>query len=244
MDSIKNRRSIRKYSDKDIEASLLNEIIAEAIQTPTMGNMQLYSVVVSRSKEIKEQLAPAHFNQPMVTGAPVVLTFCADFNRFTKWCEQRNADAGYDNFLSFMNAVQDTLLFAQTVTVLAEAAGLGTCYLGTTVYMPETISKVLNLPKLVVPVATITVGYPAEDAKKSDRLPVEAIMHNETYHDYSAEQIDQIYSAKEALEENKEFVRINKKENLAQVFTDCRYTRKDNEALSKTLWDFVKKQGF
>ena len=244
MDSIKNRRSIRKYSDKDIEASLLNEIIAEAMQTPTMGNMQLYSVVVSRSKEIKEQLAPAHFNQPMVTGAPVVLTFCADFNRFTKWCEQRNADAGYDNFLSFMNAVQDTLLFAQTVTVLAEAAGLGTCYLGTTVYMPETISKVLNLPKLVVPVATITVGYPAEDAKKSDRLPVEAIMHNETYHDYSAEQIDQIYSAKEALEENKEFVRINKKENLAQVFTDCRYTRKDNEALSKTLWDFVKKQGF
>ncbi len=244
MDSIKNRRSIRKYSDKDIEVSLLNEIIAEAMQTPTMGNMQLYSVVVSRSKEIKEQLAPAHFNQPMVTGAPVVLTFCADFNRFTKWCEQRNADAGYDNFLSFMNAVQDTLLFAQTVTVLAEAAGLGTCYLGTTVYMPETISKVLNLPKLVVPVATITVGYPAEDAKKSDRLPVEAIMHNETYHDYSAEQIDQIYSAKEALEENKEFVRINKKENLAQVFTDCRYTRKDNEALSKTLWDFVKKQGF
>ena len=244
MDSIKNRRSIRKYSDKDIEASLLNEIIAEAMQTPTMGNMQLYSVVVSRSKEIKEQLAPAHFNQPMVTGAPVVLTFCADFNRFTKWCEQRNADAGYDNFLSFMNAVQDTLLFVQTVTVLAEAAGLGTCYLGTTVYMPETISKVLNLPKLVVPVATITVGYPAEDAKKSDRLPVEAIMHNETYHDYSAEQIDQIYSAKEALEENKEFVRINKKENLAQVFTDCRYTRKDNEALSKTLWDFVKKQGF
>ena len=244
MDSIKNRRSIRKYSDKDIEAPLLNEIIAEAMQTPTMGNMQLYSVVVSRSKEIKEQLAPAHFNQPMVTGAPVVLTFCADFNRFTKWCEQRNADAGYDNFLSFMNAVQDTLLFAQTVTVLAEAAGLGTCYLGTTVYMPETISKVLNLPKFVVPVATITVGYPAEDAKKSDRLPVEAIMHNETYHDYSAEQIDQIYSAKEALEENKEFVRINKKENLAQVFTDCRYTRKDNEALSKTLWDFVKKQGF
>ena len=244
MDSIKNRRSIRKYSDKDIEASLLNEIIAEAMQTPTMGNMQLYSVVVSRSKEIKEQLAPAHFNQPMVTGAPVVLTFCADFNRFTKWCEQRNADAGYDNSLSFMNAVQDTLLFAQTVTVLAEAAGLGTCYLGTTVYMPETISKVLNLPKFVVPVATITVGYPAEDAKKSDRLPVEAIMHNETYHDYSAEQIDQIYSAKEALEENKEFVRINKKENLAQVFTDCRYTRKDNEALSKTLWDFVKKQGF
>ena len=244
MKNLDTRRSIRKYTSSDVSEELLNKLFTQAARTQTMGNLQLYSVVVTRDPKIKEQLAPAHFNQPMVTEAPVLLTICADFNRTSFWARCRNAEPGYDNFLSFMNAVQDTLLFAQTVTVLAEAAGLGTCYLGTTVYMPETISKVLNLHKFVVPVATITVGYPAEDAKKSDRLPVEAIMHNETYHDYSAEQIDQIYSAKEALEENKEFVRINKKENLAQVFTDCRYTRKDNEALSKTLWDFVKKQGF
>lgn len=244
MDSIKNRRSIRKYSDKEVSDALLNSLLEEAMQTPTMGNMQLYSVVVTRSDEVKEKLSPAHFNQPMIKGAPVILTFCADFNRFTKWCQQRNADAGYDNFLSFMNAVQDTLLYTQTFTVLAEAAGLGTCYLGTTVYLPEVISGVLNLPKLVVPIATITVGYPAEDAKKSDRLPLSAVMHTDVYHDYTPEQIEQMYAPKEALEENKEFVKINKKDNLAQVFTDCRYTRKDNEALSKTLYDFVKKQGF
>ena len=58
---------------------------------------QLYSVIVTRDKQMKERLAPAHFNQPMVTGAPVVLTFCADFNRFSKWCRERKAVPGYDN---------------------------------------------------------------------------------------------------------------------------------------------------
>ena len=86
MESINNRRTIRKYKQEDISASLLNDLLEKAFRASTMGNMQLYSVIVTRDKQMKERLAPAHFNQPMVTGAPVVLTFCADFNRFSKWC--------------------------------------------------------------------------------------------------------------------------------------------------------------
>ena len=55
--------------------------MTEAARTQTMGNLQLYSVVVTRSDDMKRRLAPAHFNQPMVTQAPVVLTICADFHR-------------------------------------------------------------------------------------------------------------------------------------------------------------------
>ena len=97
MDSIRNRRTIRKYKQQDIPAELLNGLLEEAFRASTMGNMQLYSVVVTRNAERKALLAPAHFNQPMVTSAPVVLTFCADFNRFSKWCRQRKAEPGYDN---------------------------------------------------------------------------------------------------------------------------------------------------
>ena len=103
METIKTRRSIRKYQKRDIDNALLKQLLEEAERTQTMGNLQLYSVVATRNSEIKEQLAPAHFNQPMVTDAPVVLTFCADFRRTTLWAEQRQADPGYDNFLSFMN---------------------------------------------------------------------------------------------------------------------------------------------
>ena len=125
MESIKTRRSIRKYKTEDVDNTLLTRLLEEAEQTQTMGNLQLYSVVVTRSSEMKERLAPAHFNQPMVMGAPVVLTFCADYRRTTLWAEQRQATPGYDNPLSFVNATTDALLYCQTFCNLAEAAGLG-----------------------------------------------------------------------------------------------------------------------
>lgn len=244
MNNITTRRSIRKYSNKDVSADLLNKLLSQAMRTQTMGNMQLYSVVVTRSADMKAKLAPAHFNQPMVMGAPVVLTFCADFRRATDWCNLRHADPGYDNVLSFVNASTDALLFCQTFCNLAEEEGLGLCFLGTTVYMPQLIIDALQLPKLVMPVATITVGWPDEEPALSDRLPLDAIIHHETYHEYSAADIDSYYAAKEALPENQEFVKINNKETLAQIYTDIRYTRKDNEALSKGFVEALRHQGF
>jgi len=244
MKNLETRRSIRKYSDRDVTDELLNNLLEQALRTQTMGNLQLYSVVVTRDKEKKQQLAPAHFNQPMVTGAPVVLTFCADFRRTTQWARCRKADPGYDNFLSFINAATDALLYAQTFCCLADEVGLGYCYLGTTVYQPMSIIETLQLPQLVMPVATITLGWPDECPAQSDRLPLDAIVHQETYRDYTPERIDQFYTPKEQLPENQEFVRINQKETLAQVFTDIRYTRHDNEALSATLLDALRHQGF
>lgn len=244
MQTINTRRSIRRYQDKDVDNTLLTRLIKEAERTQTMGNLQLYSVVATRSKELKAKLAPAHFNQPMVTGAPVVLTFCADYRRTTLWAEQRQATPGYDNPLSFVNAMTDALLFCQTFCNLAEEEGLGCCFLGTTVYQPQSIIDTLQLPELVFPVATITLGWPDENPPLSDRLPVSTIIHEETFHDYSAADIDKAYAYKEQLDENKEFVKINNKQTLAQVFTDCRYTKADCEAMSETLLEALRKQKF
>lgn len=244
MKTLNERRSIRKYSDREVSNELLDRLLSEAERTPTMGNLQLYSVVVTRSKEMKEKLAPAHFNQPMIEGAPVVLTFCADFRRTSLWAENRKAVPGYDNFLSFMNAATDALLYCQTFTNLAEEAGLGTCFLGTTVYMPKLIIDILKLPKLVMPIATITIGWADENPAQSDRLPLASIVHSEIYHDYTPADIDKYYKEKEELPENKHFVEINHKETLAQIFTDIRYTKKNNEAMSKGLIEALKQQGF
>ena len=244
MKNLTTRRTIRKYADKDVDEQLLNRLMQEASRTQTMGNLQLYSVVVTRSSEIKQLLAPAHFSQPMVTEAPVVLTICADFNRTSFWAKCRNAVPGYDNFLSFINAATDALLYTQTLCNLLDEEGLGYCYLGTTVYQPQQIIDVLHLPQLVFPVATLTVGWPAEEPALSDRLPLESFVHSERYNDYMGKDIDTYYYEKEHLPENQHFVRINHKETLAQVFTDIRYTRKDNEAMSETLLDTLRRQGF
>ena len=244
MKNLLTRRTIRKYTQQDVSDELLNRLMNEAARTQTMGNLQLYSVVVTRSAEMKAKLSPAHFNQPMVKEAPVVLTICADFNRTSFWAKCRNAEPGYDNFLSYINAATDALLYTQTLCNLMDEEGLGYCYLGTTVYQPQQIIDTLQLPKLVMPVATLTVGWPAEEPALSDRLPLESFVHQETYQDYMGADIDTYYNYKENLEENKNFVRINNKETLAQVFTDIRYTRKDNEAMSEEMLRALVRQGF
>ena len=244
MKTILTRRTIRKYSEREVSEELLNRLFTEAARTQTMGNLQLYSVVVTRDEDMKARLAPAHFNQPMVKEAPVVLTVCADFNRTSVWARNRKAEPGYDNFLSFINAATDALLYTQTLCNLMDEEGLGYCYLGTTVYMPQMIIDTLQLPQLVMPVATLTVGWPAEEPPLSDRLPVASFVHSETYHDYTPADIDTYYNYKEQLQENRHFVEINHKETLAQIYTDIRYTKKDNEAMSEGLLAALKNQGF
>ena len=244
LDFLNSRRTIRRYTGRPIDPALLDRLLEAACRASNTGNMQAYSVVVTTDPAIKAALAPAHFNQPMVQSAPAVLTWCADYNRFSRWCECRRADACYDNFQSFMASAIDTLLAAQTFATAAEAEGLGICYLGTTTYNAGEIIDVLHLPRLVVPVTTITVGWPDEQPAQTDRLPLDATVHRDTYRDFTPGDIDRLYAAKESLPENRQFVLENGKETLAQVFTDVRYPRRNNEPFSDKFITVLKRQGF
>lgn len=243
-DVLLNRRTIRKYRSEAVSDDLLNDLLKAGSRSSTTGNMQVYSIIVTKDENRKRELSPLHFDQKMVIEAPVLLTFCADFNRFNKWCILRNAEPGYNNFISFMTAAIDALLVAQTVCIAAEARGLGICYLGTTTYMAHKIIEVLKLPKGVVPVTTISLGWPAEHPDQPDRLPLEAVVHKEVYSDYSDSDIERFYSEKERREDSRQFIRENNKTTLAQVFTDVRYKKEDNVYFSKTLLQVLKDQGF
>jgi nitroreductase len=243
-ETIFNHRSIRKYKNTPVPGKVLDEILRAGSRASTTGNMQVYSIIVTKDNELRKQLWEAHFKQDMVLQAPVHLTFCADFNRFTTWCKQRKASPGYDNFLSFFTAAIDALLASQNVALAAESQGLGICYLGTATYMADRIVKILELPKLVVPVTCMVVGYPDEQPGLTDRLPMDAIIHQEKYNDYNPEDIDRLYVEKEESQLTKELLEINQKETLAQIFTDNRYTEKDNIYFSKQFLRTIIKQGF
>ena len=105
MMEFKDRRSIRKYSRRRLPDGQIEALAEEASRAATMGNMQLYSLVVTTDADVQEReaLAEAHHHQPMVEEAPAVLTFCADFHRFSRWCEERKAEPGYGNFVSFIH---------------------------------------------------------------------------------------------------------------------------------------------
>lgn len=239
-----NRRTIRRYSDREVTTELIDRLLLEASHAPTTGNMQLYSVIETRDKEGLSRLAPAHFNQPQVEGCQVALTFCADFNRFSRWCEERRAEPCYDNLQSLTAAVIDTVAFAQQFNTLAELNGLGVCWLGTTTYNAREIADALSLPELVVPVITLTVGYPADNGEDVGRLPLEAIVHRERYTPYPPDRINALYAEKEARSDSKYYVKENSKETLAQVFTDIRYPRANNEAFSEKFLAYLRESRF
>lgn len=241
------RHTVRRYSDREITDRQLNAMLDAAAHAPNTGNMQWYSVIVTRDNEQKHRLAPAHFGQPQVCGAAVVLTFCIDLRRFELWCRTRQAEPGFDNFQSFVAAMIDTSLVAQQLCTIAEMQGIGTCYLGTTTYNAGQIAEVLGLPQRVVPVATVTLGYPESgsvDDGASWRLPVEAWVHSETYREPSADDIDRWYESLEKDPQSQIFIDENGKETLAQVFTDVRYPRAAAEQFSKEYLDFIKSNKF
>jgi len=244
IETILNHRSIRKYKNQPVSDEVLNQILEAGIRASTTGNMQVYSIIVTKDEENKKKLCDYHFKQSMILEAPVLLTFCADFNRFNEWCKQRQAEPGYNNFLSFFTAAIDALLVAQNVALAAESLGLGICYLGTTTYMADKFIEFFNLPEGVVPITALTLGYPAEIPELTDRLPLSGVIHNEKYQDYKPADIDEIYSLKESLTLTKNLIQENKLETLAQIFTQKRYTKKDNEFFSDKLLEVIKKQGF
>jgi nitroreductase len=237
-------RSIRKYKNTAVNETILLKILEAGCRASTTGNMQVYSIVITKDEAKKRELLPCHFNQSCVLNAPVILTFCADFNRFNKWCRINDANPGYDNFLSFFTAAIDALLVAQNVAIAAEDEGLGICYLGTTTYTAGKIIDVLKLPKGVVPITTLTLGWPDENPGQIDRLPLNGIIHFEEYQDYSIDRIREIYQEKERRADNLQFIKENNKQTLAQVFTDVRYKTEDNILFSQMLLKVLEDQGF
>ena len=239
-----NHRTVRSYLPKEIDPTVLNELLISGIRASNTGNMQLYSVIVTRDEEKKKQLAPLHFNQPMVLQAPVLLTICLDINRFYKWCSIRNTEADFKNLLWLLNSTIDASILAQNICIAAEEKGLGICYLGTALYNAPEISQVLKLPNGVIPITALTIGYPQSISEQTDRLPLEGVVHYEEYTDYSDARIAEIYSEKENLETSKRFVDENGKENLAQVYTEVRYKKEDSFFYAGKFLKMLVGQGF
>lgn len=241
---IATHRSHRKFRTDPIPADIMREILEAAARASNTGNMQLYSIIVTTDKSLKECLAPCHFNQPMVTQAPAVMTFCADVRRFSRWCELRGAKPEYDNFVWFVSALTDAILASENLALEAEAHGLGICYLGTTFYNAAGISEILNIPDGVIPVMTVVVGYPDGEVPLTDRLPLEAVVHENTYHDYTDAQINDLWASREASDETAGLLRENNLPNLARIFTERRYKGEDNRLFSKAYFDEVVRKGF
>lgn len=252
INQIKNHRSVREYLSQDISDEIMEDILETGIRASSSGNMQAFSIIVTKDKDIKKELSPLHFDQPMVENAPALLTFCADFNRMRKWLKVSQAPENFDNFMSFMIAAIDATLVSQNCALAAEAHGLGVCYMGTTLANAHLIGPVLGLPKNVVPIVGFSLGYPKETPTRKDRLPLDSLVHYDRYEDYSEEEIKELYFERESkgmeryrsVPRLKQMIEKSDVENLAQVYTKLKYTRESHLIYSNNLLDYLRKQEF
>ncbi|MBC7711955.1 MAG: nitroreductase family protein [Rhizobacter sp.] len=249
---MKQHRSIRKYADIDVSDELINKILEAGAFASSSGNMQSYSIIVTRQKELREKMLEAHFNQSMVMDAPVLITFCADFHRMRLWLAESNAPMNFDNLMSFMIGAIDAILVSQNVALAAESEGLGICYMGTTLASCDQIRNILGCPDHVVPVVGFSLGYAVESPEERKRLPMKALVHKEIYKDFDSTSIKEAYAEREklgwdrymAVPELKKMVEESDVENLAQVYTKLKYTRESHLDYSKVVYDTLLKSGF
>lgn len=245
LETIMAHRSIRAFKEQPIENEVIDKILAAACNGSTMGGMQLFSIIVTTDKAKMAEMAPFHFNQPIATTAPMILTFCADFHRFDRYCECRGVSTdAYNNLQAYQWAVTDALIAAQNACVAAESLGLGLCWLGTITYNVPQFIDAFKLPKHVIPVACIPMGYPAEDCGLTTKLPVKALIHKEVYCEYSDESINKIYQQLESVPSNVKMLQDYDFQSLAQDYVERRYKKADNEYFSEVLYDELVKQGF
>jgi nitroreductase len=252
INQMKAHRSIRKYKNLDVSEEVIDKILSAGIMASSSGNMQSYSIIVTKDKSLREKMLAAHFHQSMVTEAPVLITFCADFHRMRLWLEQSSAPMNFDNFMSFMIATIDATLVSQNVALAAESYGLGLCYMGTTLASCDQIAQLLGCPSHVVPVVGFSLGYPDECPAERTRLPLNSLVHRETYQDFDADRINEVYKDREtsgwerymAIPELKKMVEEEGIENLAQVYTKLKYTRESHIGYSETINKYLKSSGF
>jgi nitroreductase len=252
IEEIQKHRSIRRYKPEPVPDDLLETILEAGVRASSSGNMQSYSIIVTRDRALREALYEPHMEQDMVLDAPVLLTFCADFHRMRRWLALSDAPDNFDNFMSFMIAAIDATLVSQNVALAAESYGLGICYMGSTLANCDQIGRLLQLPPNVIPVVGYSLGYPDENPALRDRLPVDGLVHQETYQDYSDERIREIYRDRElnGWERYMSFPRLRARiegsgiENLAQIYTMLKYTRESHQEFSQTVLDYLADQDF
>lgn len=184
IESLYRRKSVRAYEDREIPEEMKQLILEAAMQAPSAGCQQLYTILDITDQKLKEALAETCDHQPFIAKAPMVLIFCADCKKWydayiESGCEPRKPGVG-----DLMLAVTDTVIAAQNAVTAAESLGIGSCYIGDIMENCEKQRKLLQLPDYVFPAAMLVFGWPTKQQKerqKPERCDQKHIVHENTY---------------------------------------------------------------
>ena len=193
------RKSCRAFLDKPISPEERQQILEGAVQAPTAGNQQLYTILDITDPQLKEALVHSCDEQPFIADGKLVLIFCADCLKWYKAFQAEDCGPRKPGVGDLLLAVSDALIAAQNAVVAAQSLGIGSCYIGDIMENCETQRKLLNLPEYVFPAAMLVFGYPTDQQlrrEKPVRAPMETIVQENTYQPHSPEQLRRMLGCK------------------------------------------------
>jgi len=167
--AISSRQSIRSYSDKKISKDLISEIIKYAHLAPSAGNLQARDFIIVEDIEIRKELSKAALNQEFIVEAPVSIVVCADLDRISPYGARGRK----------LYCLQDASAAVEHILLLAVENGLGTCWVGA--FNEKEVTKILNLPLHIRPVAIIPIGCPKEKPTLTSRIDIKELIHYNTW---------------------------------------------------------------
>ncbi len=233
--SLFDRKSIRVFTDREITPEEKDLILRSAVQAPTAGNQQLYTIIDVTDQAVKDILVKTCDNQPFIASAKMVLIFCADCK---KWydafrfagCQPRQPRVG-----DLALAISDATIAAQNAVVAAESLGIGSCYIGDIMENCEQHRELLKLPKYVFPCCMLVFGYPTEqqqERKKPLRSPMDSIVHENHYHEMDAAELEAMLDIRVAPG--------NTYENWITAFCKRKYNSDFSREMSRSVSEYLK----
>ncbi len=242
LDLLLRRKSVRAYTNQEIEPEVKEQLLQVTLRAPTAGNMMLYSIIEVQDAATRQRLAQTCDDQPFIASAPLVLLFLADYQRWEDYftlsgvdelCAQRGEarrrPAEGDLFL----ACCDALIAAQTAVIAAESLGLGSCYIGDIMEQYEIHRELFGLPRYVFPICLVCFGYPTAQQQtrpQPGRFAPEYIIFQERYRRLNADDFATMFHRRQELAFGNK-AQVGEARNFGQLM----YLRKFSAAFSQEM---------
>jgi nitroreductase len=181
LELIHSHASVRHFKPDPLPDEMVETIVAAAQCASSSSNLQAYSVIVVTDADRRRRLAELCGEQAFIAAAPVFLAWVADLARTETVCQMRGTKQASGYVENFLVAALDCAIAAQNAALAAESLGLGMCYVGAIRNNPGEIIGLLELPRLTFPIAGMSLGWPAKHGRVKPRLPLQAILHRDTY---------------------------------------------------------------
>jgi nitroreductase len=215
IDTMLNHKSVRKYTDETPSDEIIQTVVRAGMQAAFAA--QVYSVLLRRN--IKG----------IAWGAPLEFFICADSHKLETIMARRNWTMVSNDLSMLLYAIQDAILMAQNMALAAESLGLGTCFIGSAPYIADRIIKEFSLPPRVFPIVSMVMGFPAEDPPPRPRYPIDFVLFEHKYPEFTEEQIsramkemDDGYLAQDYYDKGK--FRVGLEDGRKDTFPDDKYS--------------------